>query len=220
MARSLRGRSIPSCSSGVTTAGIEALGVDGAVEQPAFTAAYAESLLPLLLAEREDEIDYVAEVRRLLAEPGSTSTRRRSGGSSSRSTRHGSPRTLLAPDALDLMDALHARGVLVGLVSNLFDPPALARARLGAMGVLERLDAVALSAEVGERKPSAAIFEHALARLGVAPRDTVFVGDRLREDVQGASALGMRTILADVVRRGSGAAARARTRGHAGRRTC
>ncbi len=178
-------------------AGIEALGAAGTVGQSAFTAAYAESLLPLLLAEREDEIDYVAAVERLLADAGLDLDEEAAWRFVVAEHAAWEPAHSLAPGALEVLDALHARGLLVGLVSNLFDPPALARERLDSMGVLARLDAVSLSAEVGKRKPSAAIFEHALARLGVDSREAVFVGDRLREDVEGASALGMRTILAE-----------------------
>ena len=64
------------------------------------------------------------------------------------------------------------------------------------IGLLERLDAIALSAEVGKRKPHALIFESALAQAGVEPGEAVMVGDRLREDVAGAQALGMATVQA------------------------
>ena len=64
------------------------------------------------------------------------------------------------------------------------------------IGLLERLDAIALSAEVGKRKPHALIFESALEQAGVEPGEAVMVGDRLREDVAGAQALGMATVQA------------------------
>ena len=55
---------------------------------------------------------------------------------------------------------------------------------------------IAVSAEIGWRKPHVAIFERALEALGVGPTEAVMVGDRLREDVGGARALGLRTIQA------------------------
>ena len=64
------------------------------------------------------------------------------------------------------------------------------------IGLLERLDAIALSAEVGKRKPHALMFESALAQAGVEPGEAVMVGDRLREDVAGAQALGIATVQA------------------------
>ncbi len=57
----------------------------------------------------------------------------------------------------------------------------------------QRLDVAVFSPEVGARKPDAAIFRHALGRLGVSPERALMVGDRLREDVGGAAALGMAT---------------------------
>jgi putative hydrolase of the HAD superfamily len=47
---------------------------------------------------------------------------------------------------------------------------------------------------VGWRKPSPHIFQAALAALQADPETTVHVGDRLREDVDGAHAAGMRAI--------------------------
>ena len=106
------------------------------------------------------------------------------------------PRHALEPTVLDLLDALRERGLKVGLVSNLFDPPQLMRELFAEIGLLDRLDAIAVSAEVGKRKPSPAIFEAALAQAGVAPDQAVMVGDRLREDVGGAQAVGMASIQA------------------------
>ena len=48
-----------------------------------------------------------------------------------------------------------------------------------------------VTADYVVRKPSALLFETAAARLGVAPADTWFVGDRLDTDVAGARAAGM-----------------------------
>jgi putative hydrolase of the HAD superfamily len=64
------------------------------------------------------------------------------------------------------------------------------------MGLAERLDAAVFSSEIGKRKPHPAIFEAVLSRLGVAPEETLFVGDRRYEDVRGAKELGMTTVLA------------------------
>jgi putative hydrolase of the HAD superfamily len=57
------------------------------------------------------------------------------------------------------------------------------------------LDGVVTSAAVGSRKPSTAIFEHALALAQVAPPDAIHVGDSLEEDVAGARAAGIEAVL-------------------------
>ncbi len=84
---------------------------------------------------------------------------------------------------------------MIGIVSNTFDPPDLLHADLAAEGVTERVDAVVFSSEIGRRKPAPEIYRAALDAVGVEPANALFVGDRVREDVQGPAALGMRTCL-------------------------
>jgi putative hydrolase of the HAD superfamily len=94
------------------------------------------------------------------------------------------------PDVLPALDAL--RGHVLIVVSNwdcsLAD-------WLGPAGLLEHVEAVVTSAEVGVGKPGRAIFERALAIAGVAPGEAVHVGDSLENDVAGARAAGIRPIL-------------------------
>jgi putative hydrolase of the HAD superfamily len=44
------------------------------------------------------------------------------------------------------------------------------------------------------RKPSPEIFKYALEKLGLSPEETVFVGDTVDADIQGAGKVGMRTV--------------------------
>lgn len=50
------------------------------------------------------------------------------------------------------------------------------------------------SRRVGAEKPSPAIFHAALAELGAIPRTTLFVGDSLRRDREGARGMGIRFV--------------------------
>jgi HAD superfamily hydrolase (TIGR01509 family) len=175
--------------------GLAAFGA-GAPSQLAFTDAYSRELLPLLVAEREDELDYTAEIEALLASLGAggdDAAVRRFVVAENRVWR---PTHHLERAVVELIDRLRADGLEVGLISNAFDPPDLMRELFAEIGLLERLDAIALSAEVGKRKPHACIFESALEQAGVEPGKAVMVGDRLREDVAGAQALGMATVQA------------------------
>jgi putative hydrolase of the HAD superfamily len=95
-----------------------------------------------------------------------------------------------------LLEALRNRGLGLGIVSNAFDPAWLLHRDLADTGVAKRIDFAVFSSEVGKRKPHAAIFERALEALGVEAGETVFVGDRLYEDVRGAGELGMVTVQA------------------------
>ena len=101
----------------------------------------------------------------------------------------------LHPKAHWLLQEVRARGLRIGIVSNTFDPPDLLHADLVSDGVAERVDAIVFSSELGLRKPAPEIYRAALVALDVEPANALFVGDRVREDVQGPAALGMRTCL-------------------------
>jgi putative hydrolase of the HAD superfamily len=62
-------------------------------------------------------------------------------------------------------------------------------------GILEFVDGVVTSAEVGAPKPSTRVFERALAIAGATPAEALHVGDRLDNDVEGAVAAGIRPVL-------------------------
>jgi HAD superfamily hydrolase (TIGR01493 family) len=95
------------------------------------------------------------------------------------------------PDTATALNGLRAAGIKTAVVSNIaFDlRPALAAAGTAA-------DEYVLSFEVGAVKPDPAIFETALARLGVAPGDALMVGDSEEAD-GGARALGCAFALVD-----------------------
>ncbi|MFP5225722.1 MAG: HAD family hydrolase [Actinomycetota bacterium] len=99
------------------------------------------------------------------------------------------------PETIATLELLRERGLKIGLVSNVVQLPELLHRDLAEFGIAERVDAVALSSEVGIRKPRPQIFEYALEKLDTKPVDAVFVGDRLVDDIAGAHALGMKAIL-------------------------
>jgi putative hydrolase of the HAD superfamily len=106
------------------------------------------------------------------------------------------PAFVLGATTHALLDTLRGRGLKLGLVSNAFDPPWILHRDLERQGLAERIDVAVFSSEVGRRKPDPAIFETALEALGVEGEETMFVGDRLYEDVRGAGELGMTTVQA------------------------
>jgi FMN phosphatase YigB (HAD superfamily) len=77
-------------------------------------------------------------------------------------------------------------------------------AHLGALGLEAVVDTIVTSAEAGSPKPAPAVFELALARLGVDdPARAVHIGDAAADE-EGAKAAGLRfepAPLADAVRR-------------------
>lgn len=99
------------------------------------------------------------------------------------------------PEVLATLATLRRAGYRMGLVSNVSLLPHLMRADLDRLGIASYLDASVFSSEVGVRKPDPRIFAEALRRIDASPAETVFVGDRLYDDVGGAKAVGMRTVL-------------------------
>lgn len=92
-----------------------------------------------------------------------------------------------APGAVELLGALRRRGVRTALVSN----TALdVRPGLERLGLLQVLDAVVTSSDVGLVKPDPAIFVLAAQRLGVPVERCVHVGDSAVHD-GGAAGAGM-----------------------------
>ena len=90
---------------------------------------------------------------------------------------------------------LKDRGYLTGLISNVTLLPDLMRADLESLGLATHLDHTLFSSEAGVRKPDPRIFRLMLERLGVEPREAVFVGDRVLDDIGGAKGVGMRAVL-------------------------
>jgi HAD superfamily hydrolase (TIGR01509 family) len=96
-----------------------------------------------------------------------------------------------------LLDSLRARGIRTGLVANSWpDPGRVLRRDAELFGLADRLDTMVFSQEIGARKPQPEIFLHACRELEVEPVDTMFVGDNLVTDVQGAADVGMATVQA------------------------
>jgi len=92
-----------------------------------------------------------------------------------------------------VLKGLHRQGIKTAVVSNIaFD----VRPAFLALGVADYVDEFVLSFEVGAIKPDAAIFETALARLGVEAANAVMVGDSDEAD-GGARAIGCGFSLVD-----------------------
>jgi len=101
------------------------------------------------------------------------------------------------PDVLPALRELRERGPALVIASN-WD--CSLPEWLGPTGIMELVDGVVTSAEVGAAKPDPRVLERALAIAGAAPGEAVHVGDKVDNDVEGARAAGVRAIL--VQRRG------------------
>ncbi len=84
----------------------------------------------------------------------------------------------VTPGAKGALETLRARGLALGLVSNVVhEPPEAIRALLRRTGLDRRVDAIVLSTEVGAAKPSGRPLTLLLHRVGARPSATLHVGD-------------------------------------------
>lgn len=100
------------------------------------------------------------------------------------------------PDAVAVLADLKARGLQVGVLSNTHWPRAFHEHFLSRDGLAPYIDAQVYTSELPFSKPHPSAFRAALDALGVGePGRTVFVGDRLYDDIHGAQQAGMRGVL-------------------------
>ena len=97
----------------------------------------------------------------------------------------------IGPDEAMIAAVKRARsaGVKTGLISN-----SMGAGRYDRDAFPELFDGVVISGEVGVHKPEPAIYELGCERIGVPPGECVFVDD-LRENCEGAEAVGMTALL-------------------------
>lgn len=98
---------------------------------------------------------------------------------------------LLYPDAVPVLDALAARRVRLGIVSDTgWDYAEVLRRN----GIYERFGTIVMSFEHGAVKPDRRLFEQACAELGCPPSETLMVGDNAVPD-GGAILAGLTVLL-------------------------
>jgi putative hydrolase of the HAD superfamily len=162
---------------------------------PAVTARYAAEAR-LTDWEVPEEVEYAPLVKQLLADAGVEIDDAQLERYLLAEHRAWAPARRPASMSRALLDALRARGLKTGLVSNTMDPRWLLLRDLDDQRLSYRLDVVVFSSDVGVRKPRPEIFHLALDELGVKPERALFVGDRLVADIRGARDVGMRTVQA------------------------
>jgi putative hydrolase of the HAD superfamily len=168
-------------------------------------AAYGHDLRQLVLcgiraAHSTDpllEPDFAALTQDILQSLGHTRADTRWGRVIYEALRVRSVRTrVLFPDVLSTLIVLRQGGYKLGIVTNRAYGGSIFLDDLRQLGLLSFFDQrhIAISADLGYRKPHSALFLHALSELGCATHETAMVGDQLGADVYGASLLGMFSI--------------------------
>jgi putative hydrolase of the HAD superfamily len=102
---------------------------------------------------------------------------------------------LPSPYVRPVLEELRAAGVRLGIVSNAAYSPQSMRDQLHFLGLFDFFEATIYSSEVGVRKPNAAIYSEALRLTAAEPARTLFIGDRVREDVHGPRECGIAAVM-------------------------
>jgi putative hydrolase of the HAD superfamily len=95
-------------------------------------------------------------------------------------------------DAVSTLQAIKTKGLSLGLISDCTPevPQLWAETPFAPL-----VDAAIFSCCTGTKKPDPKIYEMACERLGVKPRQCIYVGDGSSQELQGATAVGMHAVL-------------------------
>ncbi|MEA2461118.1 MAG: putative hydrolase of the superfamily [Actinomycetota bacterium] len=95
----------------------------------------------------------------------------------------------------EILETLRGRNIRLGLVCDTgFSTGRVVRQLLTDAGLIDYLEVLCFSDEVGVPKPGNEIFAKALAELGARPPEAIHVGDLKRTDIAGAHDVGMHTV--------------------------
>jgi FMN phosphatase YigB (HAD superfamily) len=104
------------------------------------------------------------------------------------------------PDIVSLVPAAGIQSILKACVADDVRVAALSNASFSARilhnelhrhGIGDAFEFVLTSGDFGVRKPARAVFDDAVQRLHVSPKDVWFIGDTFEEDIVGATAAGL-----------------------------
>jgi HAD superfamily hydrolase (TIGR01509 family) len=102
-----------------------------------------------------------------------------------------SEQATLDPGTRELLGKWKRVGLGMGIVSNTFVPAVVLDRHLEQHGLLDLFPVRIYSCDVGHRKPHRKIFRQALREANLEADKTLFVGDSLRADIDGANRAGL-----------------------------
>src|SRR5687767_1981939 len=81
----------------------------------------------------------------------------------------------LSPGVIELAAKIRQKGITTGILSNVF---AVNAKRLQERGYYDGFDPLVLSCDVGRAKPDKEIYDAAIQKLGVNPKEILFIDDQ------------------------------------------
>lgn len=104
------------------------------------------------------------------------------------------PESIIPEDVRRVLPQLKEAGYILGVISNRNEP---FQDLLEEHGIGEFFDFALAAGEVNVWKPDSGIFEHALQRMKISPREAIYVGDNYFADVVGSRRAGLLPVLYD-----------------------
>ncbi len=95
----------------------------------------------------------------------------------------------MRPEMPGVLRTIREMGLKIGLVSNI-NSLGLVPANLKSYGIIDYFNPIVLSSQYGRRKPDPAIFHYAARLANVPTSACLYVGDRIRRDIEGARRAG------------------------------
>lgn len=102
--------------------------------------------------------------------------------------------------AIDVLSAIKEAGCGVYLLSNAQSCFTITELKL--TGLYQMFDDILISSDVGVKKPYKEIFNIAFEKFGVNADNSIYVGNDLRDDVLGATGVGMKTVYIETAQSG------------------
>ena len=93
---------------------------------------------------------------------------------------------------LPLFIELKSRGIQIAILSDL--TANIQYRKIEKLGLLENIDVLITSEEVGEEKPSYKMFELAMQKMGISAKELLMIGDSRERDIIGAQEAGIKAI--------------------------
>ena len=93
--------------------------------------------------------------------------------------------------AREMLSDLKEKGFLLGALSN-------GNADIHQVGLADLIDFQFKADDVGQMKPHPLMFQQMLEHTGLTPEQVIHVGDNPEHDIEGAAALGIRTIWVNI----------------------
>jgi putative hydrolase of the HAD superfamily len=103
-------------------------------------------------------------------------------------------RRVVVDGAREVVNELHRRGYILGIISNLIGRQEIPE-WLETEGFAPYFNSVVLSSIYGKRKPDPAIYIEAAKQAQVEPQKCVYVGDNLKRDVTGTRQAGFGMVI-------------------------